>query len=253
MPPHWHNELEIVRVVRGNLVIYLNNKETRLGDNDVIFIEPKCLHRGEPQNDCIYECIVFDLHMLYHRKEGRAAGYIRPLVKGIKGIDCILSNTSPLRYSVERLFTLMRLGNNYFELEIYATLFEIFHKLYSNAHICDSSKTPHNKQSEIIASLLNFIEDNYAESITLKTLSQQSGLSEKYLCRLFKTYTLKTPIEYLNAFRIEQACLTFYNQEKNITEIAFECGFNDLSYFSKIFKAIKGITPREYKQTIKNP
>lgn len=66
------------------------------------------------------------------------------------------------------------------------------------------------------------------------------------IVRLFKETIGKTPIEYLNAYRINVACEQIKYLDKQITEVALDCGFTDLSYFTKVFKKYMGITPSEY-------
>jgi AraC-like DNA-binding protein len=61
--------------------------------------------------------------------------------------------------------------------------------------------------------------------------------------------TTKTPVEYLNTYRIERASGMLLNSGKSVTDIAFSCGFNDLSYFIKTFKSIKGITPAKFRKS----
>ena len=63
--------------------------------------------------------------------------------------------------------------------------------------------------------------------------------------------TRRSPIDYLNYYRIETACLRLSSTEESITDIAYGCGFNDLSYFIKIFKKYKGVSPRKYRTETK--
>ena len=98
--------------------------------------------------------------------------------------------------------------------------------------------------------LLDYIEKNYSEPISLETLEKISGFNKKYLCRVFKEYTSKTPIEYINELRIESAC-RMLEENRSITASAYDCGFNDLSYFCKVFKKHKGMPPRKYKHSLK--
>ena len=98
--------------------------------------------------------------------------------------------------------------------------------------------------------MINWIDNDYKEHITLDLLSKKSGLSPNYICRIFKEYTSKSPIEYVNAVRIENVCRDILLGEKNITEAAMENGFNDISYFCKVFKKHKGISAKEYLQKL---
>ena len=95
--------------------------------------------------------------------------------------------------------------------------------------------------------VLDWIERNYAEHITLGKLAEVAGSNEKYFCRFFKEYTGNSPVEYLNRLRVERVCLAMAAGDQSITEAALDCGFNDISYFCKIFKRYKGVTPREYR------
>ena len=79
-------------------------------------------------------------------------------------------------------------------------------------------------------------------------MARVGNLNEKYLCRLFKNYTSMTPIEYINSLRIENACHLMIHSNFSVTDAALESGFNDSSYFTKLFKRHKGITPSEYKK-----
>lgn len=87
--------------------------------------------------------------------------------------------------------------------------------------------------------VLEFIEKNYANPITLQELSASVSMSPKYFCRFFSEMTHQTPVDYLNRQRIEEACLQLAATDDSITEIAYRNGFNDLSYFIRTFKKYK--------------
>ena len=96
--------------------------------------------------------------------------------------------------------------------------------------------------------VLEFIEKNYANPITLQELSASVSMSPKYFCRFFSEMTHQTPVDYLNRQRIEEACLQLAATDDSITEIAYRNGFNDLSYFRRTFKKYKGMTPGKYQR-----
>ena len=93
---------------------------------------------------------------------------------------------------------------------------------------------------------LEVIENHYADCITLEDLSQAAGMNSKYFCRYFKDMTHRTPVDYLNYYRIEQACFKLVTSNESIADIGLSCGFNDVSYFIKTFKKYKGMTPKKY-------
>ena len=248
MTAHWHNEFEIIKVLKGEFICFLNNISYHLTEGDILFVECGCLHRGIPQN-CIYECIVFDLNMLLRNTSDIAEKYIKPIINSCVGVHCLLNQNNSLLYtSTSELFCALKNKKTSYELDVLSRLFKIFSLLYSEEYIISHPKTAHSRQTKAVIELLDWFENHLSEEITLDTLSAVSGLNKKYLCRIFKEYTSKTPITYLNELRIENACYEMTLNSKNITESAFDSGFNDLSYFCKTFKKIKGITPKEYKK-----
>ena len=100
--------------------------------------------------------------------------------------------------------------------------------------------------------LLDYVDAHYNERISLTDLAQKANMNEKYLCRIFYNYTSKTPIAYINELRVEKACYDMQIKNATVTEAAINCGFNDLSYFTKVFKSVKKITPTQYKKSILN-
>ena len=84
--------------------------------------------------------------------------------------------------------------------------------------------------------MCTIIEQNYTEHITLEQLASVAKTDSKYLCRFFKEYTGNSPIEYVNRLRVERACLCMAAGYDSLTAAALDNGFNDISYFCKIFK-----------------
>lgn len=86
--------------------------------------------------------------------------------------------------------------------------------------------------------------------LTLGNLAEAADMSPKYFCRFFSEMTGKTPIEYLNYYRIECAAEQLLYTDDLVTDIALNCGYNDLSYFVKTFKKYKAQTPKQFRKTI---
>lgn len=99
-----------------------------------------------------------------------------------------------------------------------------------------------------LRSLLEYIENNYHEKITTKDLASYCFISEEHLCRFFKKSVGKTVSEYVNQYRVEKASVLLMNTEDTIGNVGESVGFEDINYFSRIFKRIKGVTPREYRK-----
>lgn len=249
MKAHWHNEFEVIRVLKGKFTVYLNNVGFRLNAGDILLVESGLLHRGEPYDNVIYECIVFDLKMLLRQKNDITEKYIYPIINLSAGISCLkYNNKSEPGSAFNTLFEVISKKEPYYELKVYSLLFECFMKLYSSGNIIPLDKSPQPHRIEVITYLIDWIDKNYTEPITLEILSSISGFSKKYLCRIFKEYTSKTIINYINELRVESACYEISVKGKSITDAAYDNGFNDLSYFCRTFKQYKKVTPNEFKK-----
>jgi AraC-like DNA-binding protein len=92
-----------------------------------------------------------------------------------------------------------------------------------------------------------YIDANYRKPLVLDELAAVSGLSSNYLCMVFKEYSGKTIFNYIIERRIQNAIIQLLSTRKKVIAIAFDCGFNDLSYFNRSFKKITGQSPVSYR------
>ena len=249
MPPHWHNELELLRVISGDFTLHLNNNEFKLASGDIIMYGSKVLHRGEPK-DCVYECLVFDGSALERCVRDRSDGRFSWLMSDCAELKYLFSaDNKDLLHDVNRLFDTMKDKGEHRELKALSYLFSIFHELCANEPIFSSSSRERSqKQTMTVINTLSWIEEHFSEQITLNDLSRVAGLNEKYFCRIFKEYTSLSPMSYVNEYRIEMACHQMTYGGKSVTRAAYDCGFNDSGYFSRYFKKIKGVSPRQYQK-----
>lgn len=253
MSCHWHVEYEIIRILKGSLIIYLNQKEIHANEGDIIFIRDGILHSAVPI-DCIYECVVFNINMLL-KDNFSGIKYIQ----NIRDHNIIINDYFPksdleFNTTIFNLFETLKVKKTGYELMILGLLYQAFSIIYSNKlYSQDYSHTQ--KDSKKITQLkkvLGVIEERYSSTITLEDLSKVVGMSPKYFCKFFYEMIHKTPIDYLNYYRIECASYQLLTTDLSITDIAYNCGFNDLSYFIKSFKKYKGITPSKYSKMEKS-
>ncbi len=105
------------------------------------------------------------------------------------------------------------------------------------------------RNHQIVLKVISYLENHYAEPITLDDISREVELTKGYICHLFKETMGITVVRELTYIRIGRAriFLTQY-PEKNVTEIAGMCGFDSAGYFGKVFKKINGVTPDQYRR-----
>lgn len=135
-----------------------------------------------------------------------------------------------------------------------ADILSCINKLADEAFGTDSQKEfvdESVKSSHFVREAQEYIAEHYAEDILLSQVAEKIGISGGYLSTLFSQDLNCKFVDYLNQVRIERAC-TYLNQNFLKTyEIAYRVGFKDEKYFSKVFKKIKGISPKEYRSSAK--
>ncbi len=90
---------------------------------------------------------------------------------------------------------------------------------------------------------------NFNREITLDGISAHVGMNRSAFCTFFKRAAGTTFFEYLNEYRIEKACRMLRQRERSISEICYMCGFNNVSYFNRMFKRVVGMSPSKYAAT----
>ncbi len=250
MAMHWHYNVEIIRVKKGELLITLDNKKILAKKGDIVFVNSETLHGATP-SDCEYDCVVFNLAFL---KTGNVAcdSFLDSL---LNHNAVVLDNiTSPIgKNAIAKLFSALKTRENGFQFIVFGAVNELIGSLKENidySYKIDGLTQKDEKNVAKLKRILSFIRDNFDKELTLDDMANASGLSTKYFCSFFKNMTGKTPFGYLNDYRIERASRKLLGSDLPITQIAFSCGFNDLSYFIKTFKKIKGCSPKLYRKNL---
>lgn len=247
MPYHWHTECEIIRILKGCFPLTINNRLYHLQTGSLVFIQDGMLHGGIPE-DCVYECLVFDMKLLL--KDNHIC---KKQIEAIMNHEMLIHQELPgddlsLIQITSDLFSAMCKKDPGYEFIVQGSLYLLIgfilqKELYSFRSSQEQQISYRLKQ---LKHVFRYIEDHYTEKVTLEDLAAIAGMNPKYFCRFFGQITQRTPIDYLNYYRIECAKEQLSTTDATITEIALNCGFNDISYFIKTFKKYMGITPKQY-------
>ena len=251
MPAHWHSEIEIIRILEGELDVKLNSTEYTAKVGDIIFVNSETVHSAVPHNGCIYECIVFHIEFLYTDVLG-----CKSFIDGILQGEYVINEHFPaaegdeIHRTANKLFEAMREKRAGYKFIVVSAFYELLgliveRQLYTASNLGDKNS---DKNLLKLKKALEFIRTNFDKQISLSDISSHVRMSPKYFGSFFKGMTSKTPIQYLNEYRVEKASRKLIRTDLSITEIAFSCGFNDLSYFIKTFKRIKGISPLSFRK-----
>lgn len=105
------------------------------------------------------------------------------------------------------------------------------------------------KDGDRMKEIMTYTLNNLSNEITISRIASHIAYTPEAFCRFFKKRTNKTYIQYLNELRINAACRQILEQQdQNISQIAFECGYNNVSHFNRVFKKIKGASPLNFKR-----
>ncbi len=254
MPFHWHNEWELLRVLDGSIQIQVDDEQYCAVSGDILLIRGGVLHGGTP-HACVYECLTFDLYGLFRTMEPVKKS-LRPIYRQLLLSQCYFPGGTDVKFNqiAETLMAAFRSPSHADHRELIAVgcLCSLFAWILENKHYepLEERSFGSNRRIGQIKTVLEYIEQNYASAITLDSLAEVAGMNPKYFCRVFQSLTHQSPMEYVNFYRIEQAAYKLDNMEKSITAVGSECGFAESSYFTKVFKKYKGITPKEYRKML---
>lgn len=253
MAPHWHDEFEILCGMQGSPEVHIGEDVFVLEKDQIIFVPSDTIHYSNSKHEPFYfEAIVFDPYMLCSSPEDVCMqNYIEPIKKHnidyslhIAGVNDWEKSIIAYTKKIIEYFAQKPLG---YELAIKGFLCSLFFELVSNnrdKHLVDDKKF---LEIERLKNIFLYIQKNYIRKITIEELAAQSYMSVYYFCRFFKKVIGISPLDYLNHYRIREAARLLKTNEKSITDIAYAVGFNDSSYFSKIFQKYQRCTPSEYR------
>ena len=248
MVPHWHKEFEIGRILEGSLDITIDGRYYHGERGDIFCINSGSLHSAQP-HDCVYEDLVFDLQFLLHERSC-ANGFLYALLYSQKKVSPFLpaaDTNDTLQHMVEQLMVAMKNrldeGN---ELLVTGFAYIILGFIEKDKLLLEPYTAEHNSRLSKIKLALSYIHKKFKQEITLQDLADLLEVQKPSVVRIFKEMIGRTPLDYINAYRILIAREMLKNQNVSITQVAVDLGFADLSYFTKVFKRYSGITPREY-------
>ena len=247
MPFHWHMECELILILEGSFSLSVDGDVVYAEVGDCVFVPSGVIHGGTPLG-CTYECLVFDMERFLRDSAVCRQKYAAALGDSTH-IETLFRAGSPAARVVDMLFENMEKEQPGYEFITTGLLWQFFgtvlrYRLYTPSAVEPPRTLRHAEQMK---NVLRRIRRDYAAPLTLSDLAAEAGLAPKYLCRVFRQVTGRTPIDYLNYYRIECAAELLCTTADSVTDIALQCGFNDLSYFSRLFKRQKNTSAHSYR------
>ncbi|MBQ4913175.1 helix-turn-helix domain-containing protein [Maribacter sp. MMG018] len=252
---HFHPELELVYIEGANAKRHVGDHISNYEESDLVLIGSNIPHLN------------FDHGVTTtYRKE---VLHIKPSFK-----ENVLNDYPELK-QLDRLLELSKYGVAFYgetkkevgallkklhtlqPFDFFMSVMNILKRLSQSKEFELLHKTPFvnrfkQKEQERIRKIYAFIDEHYQEKIALEEVSEICNLTKPAFCRYFKKATGNTFVSFLNQYRISQAKRLLL-MGKNVSETAFECGFESLSYFNRSFKKITGENPSVFKKNYVTP
>lgn len=137
-------------------------------------------------------------------------------------------------------------------LKIQSIFTWIWALIFENAPKCSRTKQTSHHDLSVLKNMIRFIQQHFNEKITLGQIASAGSIGQSKCCKLFNTYIHQTPNAYLTTYRLNKSAELLHMSDLNITEIAYEVGFNGASYYAEAFRKHFRISPSEYRQNSKN-
>lgn len=251
IPLHWHDEFQFVLIVNGTANFQINQESVAVHEGEGLFINSGCLHMAndEDSSGCVYICINVSpnfvvSHELY-------ATFVAPYIQATNLQYIHLSQreswASSILRSIGKIANWIEQSQPFYELDVSIELTVIWKNLVQNGIQLQFEEREMLKNQRMKL-MLDWIHQHYAEKILLEDIAQAGQLSRSECCRYFKRFLGKSPLNYVTDYRIQKSLILLQQPRFNVTDVAYQVGFNSASYYIDKFRKSMKMTPFAYKK-----
>lgn len=231
-PNHMHQAFEFITVLSGEMTVTVDSNCYILNEGDALLVFPNQIHSLESKNS---------KHMLCIFSPELVKAYSSRLSDKIPENNLFF----PDKYLID---TLDKISENSSMLEKKGLFYSLCADFDKNAIY----KERKNDDKDLLYQIFNFVELNYNKDCSLSNLTDCTGFSYSYLSRYFKRVVGISFNDYVNQYRISNACYLLSNSDCSILQCALESGYNSLRSFNRNFVMRLSVTPNEYRNRLKN-
>lgn len=248
---HWHEDLQFIYVIDGAIEVGTLDSAIQVHMGEGVFINKDVVHWIRRLGNCHYNSFLFPAYFLEFYIGSPAKAFVDSVIDN-KQIPFFhfMSGAGWHSQAVSILQQLVANENNkteYYVLETLVQLSSLWLVMRKNMTI-----PPERKENVVnlrIRKILRYIEEHYAEDITLENLARSADISKSECSRCFKISLNTTPYRYLTEFRLSKAAQLLIKTSEPVSNIAAAVGFHQLSHFGKCFKEKTGYSPKDYRET----
>lgn len=254
---HWHEEMEFAKVLSGMLRYDIDQVRYEIKAGDILLISPDTLHSAHQVGEeaASTASMVFHLRLAgIETEDGCTQRYVQPIRDGTVRIPPVLSPGEPYYDQINACFEVMwacRDGNlPYRELQFKSQVFSLLQYVwqFSAGRAMEPPRRTLRLYEDKLKLALAYIQEHYAEPITIAQLARICGFSQVHFMNIFKAAIGSTCIEYLVEYRLARAALDLQETDHSVTQVALDVGFQNTSYFNRAFKRQYAMTPTAYRR-----
>lgn len=236
-PLHWHDAIEFVYILDGEMEFGLNGERFTASAGELIAVDSAIVHSFRPISESVdYYFLVAD------DKFFKANGLYTDTTLFERRIK-----TDEARRLFLEIIREAEKRDEYSNISTLSVLMSLF--IYMNRHHSRIGKETHpteEKKIIMVRSALLYIQEHYKEKLTVEGIAEALHFSKSYLSHSFKEITHTSLISYINLLRCQNA-RTLMLDGSGVAEAAADCGFSEISYFTRVFKKTLGILPSEVR------
>ena len=255
VPCHWHEELEAAVVTEGGAVVAVGTEQFALQPGEGFFVNANVLHSVLISgNACRLHSMSFHPRLLGGMDSIYWQKYLHPLLEAGKPNLLVFRRDGGWQQealeATERAWQACAQEPDGYEFAVRDALSRLVLLVRKNGTPKDAQPMPEKVQrdNERIKRMLRYIQHNFSSPITVAEIAAAAAVSESECLRCFHATIGSTPIQFLKQLRLQRAAALLAGGAEKISDIAETCGFLDMSYFARSFRAHYGCTPGEYRQ-----
>lgn len=240
---HWHEEYEFIYTKEQPALCIINGKQIVLEPGMGLVIQPGDLHMLDMPPSSYILAIVVHLSFWSNREDAE-------LFDGRLLFQSLLMPWNPQEKKIldtfERIVECYRNKGYGYEFRLRILVGSVFADMLGQRMY--KPREHSNKLHEsVFPAILAYIHQNYMQELSLENLVREFHYSKSYIIRIFRQNANMTPVEYIKRYRLEKAKERLFSSTKSVLEVAIECGFQNVSYFTRSFKKHTGITPGAFR------
>ena len=248
---HWHEDLQFIYVLSGEIEIVSLETNILLHPGEGVFINKNVVHLVRKRNFCHYNSFIFPDYFLKFYMGSPAGSIVERLTENkqfqLFHIKKLNKNQNALDM-LQKLSTLEVNKTPLYAYDVLTTLCMLWLELCRIVTL-PQNPPPKNVLEERMSIFLHYIEQHFAEPISLDELAGSAHVSKSECLRCFKSSLQTAPYQYLMEYRLSKAAELLQNSDVPISEIASRVGFSQNSHFGKCFREKTGMPPSAYRKS----